>query len=159
MPRMAPDGADDLATRLRRLEDEAGIVRTLHRYGHAIDAGDEATWVDLFTPDGQFRVRGPHGGYTISGRDELAAFASRHSRRPEAFHQHVVTQPVIEVDGDRARCVSRFFVIVMDGDRARSVRTFGTYRDELERGEDGRVALRRPPARDRRRRARAPAAG
>ena len=130
---------------VERLIAEAGIVRTLHRYGHAIDAGDEATWVDLFTPEGQFQVRGPQGGYTISGRDELAAFASRHSRRPEAFHQHVVTQPVIEVEGDRARCVSRFFVIVMDGDRP-AVRTFGTYRDELERGEDGewRFVVRRP---------------
>ena len=130
---------------LQRLMAEAAITRTLHRYGHAIDAGDEATWVDLFTVDGEFQVRGPSGGYTISGREELAAFASRHSRRPEAFHQHVVTQPVIDVDGIRARCVSRFFVIVMDGERP-VVRTFGSYHDELERGDDGqwRFKVRRP---------------
>jgi hypothetical protein len=131
---------------VERLLAEADIVRTLHRYGHAIDAGDEATWVGLFTEDGEFQVRGPSGGYTISGRAELAAFASRHSRRPEAFHQHVVTQPVIELDGsDRARCVSRFFVIVMDGERP-VVRTFGTYHDELARGADGawRFVVRRP---------------
>jgi hypothetical protein len=130
---------------VERLIAEAGIARTLHRYGHAIDAGDEATWVDLFTADGEFQVRGRGGGYTISGRAELAAFASRHSRRPEAFHQHVVTQPVIDVDGDRARCVSRFFVLVMDGERP-VVRTFGTYHDELVRSEDGqwRFKVRRP---------------
>jgi hypothetical protein len=130
---------------LERLIAEAGVVRTLHRYGHAIDAGDEATWVELFVADGEFRVRGHGGGYTITGHAELAAFARRHSRRPEAFHQHVVTQPVIEVDGDRATCVSRFFVIVMDGERP-VVRTFGTYRDELLRGADGewRFVVRQP---------------
>jgi ketosteroid isomerase-like protein len=130
---------------VERLIAEAGITRTLHRYGHAIDAGDEATWVDLFTADGEFQVRGrDSGSYTISGREELAAFAARHSRRPEAFHQHVVTQPVIDVDGDRATCISRFFVIVMDGERP-VVRTFGTYHDELVR-EDGqwRFKVRRP---------------
>lgn len=131
---------------LERLMAEAGIVRTLHRYGHAIDAGDEATWVDLFTEDGEFQVRGPgNGGYTIRGRAELQAFASRHSRRPEAFHQHVVTQPVIDVEGAAATCISRFFVIVMDGARP-VVRTFGTYHDELRRGDDGqwRFKVRRP---------------
>lgn len=130
---------------LERLIAEAAITRTLHRYGHAIDVGDEDTWVDLFTADGEFQVRGPQGGYTISGRTELKAFAERHSRRPEAFHQHVVTQPVIDVDGDRARCISRFFVIVMDGERP-VVRTFGTYHDMLERGADEqwRFKVRRP---------------
>jgi ketosteroid isomerase-like protein len=130
---------------VERLIAEAGIVRTLHRYGHAIDAGDEATWVDLFTADGEFQVRGPNNGsYTIAGREELKAFAARHSRRPEALHQHVVTQPVIDVDGDRAICISRFFVIVMDGERP-VVRTFGTYHDQLVR-EDGqwRFKVRRP---------------
>ena len=58
-----------LEDRLARLEAEAAILRTLHRYGHAIDAGDEAAWVDLFTPDGEFQVRGPGVEYTISGRD------------------------------------------------------------------------------------------
>jgi ketosteroid isomerase-like protein len=124
---------------------EAGIVRTLHRYGHAIDAGDEATWVDLFTADGEFQVRGPNNGsYTIRGREALQAFAARHSRRPEAFHQHVVTQPVIDVEGDRATCISRFFVIVMDGERP-VLRTFGTYHDELVReDEQWRFKVRRP---------------
>ena len=136
----------ELAARVARLEDEAAVVRTLHRYGHAIDAGDEAAWVDVFTAAGEFRVRGPEGsGYTIRGRDELAAFAARHSRRPEAFHEHVVVQPVVDVDGDRASCVSRFLVIVMDGERP-VVRVFGTYVDTLERGADGvwRFAVREP---------------
>jgi hypothetical protein len=136
-----------LEARLERLEAEAAIVRTLHRYGHAIDAGDEAEWVSLFTDDGEFRVRGPGDapGYTIAGRDELIAFAARHSRRPEAFHEHVVIQPVIDVDGDAARCVSRFFVIVMDGEQP-IVRTFGSYRDQLARGSDGvwRFVVRQP---------------
>ena len=56
-----------------------------------------------------------------------------------------MVQPVISIDGSRATCVSRFFVIVMDGERP-VVRTFGTYQDVLERGADGawRFAVRRP---------------
>jgi ketosteroid isomerase-like protein len=135
----------NLADRLAALEAEAAILRTLHRYGHAIDAGDEAAWVDLFTPDGEFQVRGPGVEYTIAGHTELAAFIARHSRRPEAFHEHVMVQPVIDVDGGRATCVSRFFVIVMDGERP-VVRTFGTYHDALSLGADGlwRFVVRRP---------------
>ncbi len=138
---------EELTARVARLEDEAAIVRTLHRYGHAIDAGDEAAWVDVFTATGEFRVRGPRpgGDYTVRGREALAAFAARHSRRPEAFHEHVVVQPLITLDGDRASCRSRFLVVVMDGERP-VVRAFGTYVDALERSHDGvwRFAVREP---------------
>ena len=134
-----PDG---LARRLRLLEDERGVLATLHRYGHALDYGAEAAWVDCFTADARYEVREPGHGTTGSvraydGRDELAAFAARHTRAPEHFHKHVVVDPVIAVDGDRATAVSYFLrVDHVDGEPV--VYAFGRYRDELVRGEDGR---------------------
>jgi hypothetical protein len=141
----------ELEERLARLEAQAAIVDNLHRYGHAIDAADEAAWVDVFAPEGEFQVRGPSAttddDYTISGAEELLAFVKQHSRRPEAFHEHVMVQPVIELADDlrTAQVRSRFFVIVMDGDRP-ALRVFGTYHDTLRVCEDGRwrFVVRRP---------------
>lgn len=141
-----------LAERVARLDAEAAIRATLARYGHAIDAGDDDGWVDLFTETGEFQVRGPSSGsgddYTVVGRVALREFYSHHSRRPEAFHEHVTVQPVITLadDGQHASCTSRFFVIVLDAARRPAIRVFGTYHDTLERGADGvwRFATRRP---------------
>ena len=54
----------DLATRLKLLEDERAILRTLYRYGHGVDAGEEEAWVDCFTEDGRFFAHGRHTSHT-----------------------------------------------------------------------------------------------
>jgi SnoaL-like domain len=139
---------DGLARRLSVLEDERGVLATLHRYGHALDYGAEANWVDCFTADAHYEVRGPGTGTgtgtgtagsvrAYDGRDELAAFAARHTRAPEHFHKHVVVDPIVSVDGDRATAVS-YFLRLDEADGERVVYAFGRYRDELVRGEDGR---------------------
>src|SRR5260370_32799603 len=133
---------DGLVQRLRVLEDERGVLATLHRYGHALDYGAEEGWVDCFAADAHYEVREPGHGTagrvrTYDGRGELAAFAARHTRAPEHFHKHVVVDPIIAVDGDRASAVSYFLRLDhVDGERV--VYAFGRYRDELGRGEDGR---------------------
>jgi hypothetical protein len=133
---------DGLARRLRLLEDERDVLATLHRYGHALDYGAEAGWVGCFTADARYEVREPGNGTAgrvraYDGRDELAAFAARHTRAPEHFHKHVVVDPMIAVDGDRATAVSYFLRVDQAGGE-RVVYAFGRYRDELVRGEDGR---------------------
>ena len=93
----------DLEARLELLEAERAITRTLHRYAHSIDYGDEEGWVDCFTEDGVFDVRSRHAHQLkrlITGRDELRAFIARHTRAPELWHKHLLIEPVIDVDGD-----------------------------------------------------------
>jgi hypothetical protein len=131
---------NDLERRLALLEDERGVLRNLHTYGQSIDYGREADWVECFTEDGVFDVR--NRGETapsvkISGRDELTRFISRHTRPPELWHKHMLVEPLIDVDGDSARCSSYFFVLMEHEDRP-VVRVFGRYLDRLERGADGR---------------------
>ena len=97
-------GADeDLARRLRRVEDQLAIERTMARYAHAIDYGDEAGWVDCFTEDAAFEVRSrwaEPAPKRIEGRAALARFVARHSRAPLSWHKHVVWAIVVDLDDD-----------------------------------------------------------
>jgi 3-phenylpropionate/cinnamic acid dioxygenase small subunit len=138
---------DELALRLQSLEAERGVRATLYRYGHALDYGAEDDWVGCFTAQAHYEVRERRGEPAegtraaamrrYDGRDELAAFAARHTRAPERFHKHLVVDPVITIDGDRATAVS-YFVRLDDIDGEPAVYAFGRYRDELVRCGDGR---------------------
>lgn len=130
----------ELQARLTVLEEERSIQRRLYAYGHAIDYGDEDEWVDCFTEDGVFDVRGRLPGHTalvVSGREALREFAAGHTRPPERYHKHLVIQPVIALEGDRATCTS-YFLVVMEHEGRPVLRVFGRYRDRLVKEEGGR---------------------
>lgn len=132
-------GTDGIEARLALLEAEREIVRTLHRYAHSIDYGDEEAWVDCFAEDGVFDIRSRHAHQLkrlVRGRAELRNFISRHTRAPELWHKHLLVEPAIEVDGDTATCVS-YLAVVMEHQDAPVLRVFGRYRDRLARGADG----------------------
>ncbi|MFB6169571.1 MAG: nuclear transport factor 2 family protein [Haloarculaceae archaeon] len=80
-------------------EDVAAIQRLKHEYCYAIDGGDYEEWASLFTEDGRF-VR--DNGDTFEGHDELYGFASEGFDEAFDHSAHVVTNPVIDVDGDEA---------------------------------------------------------
>jgi ketosteroid isomerase-like protein len=126
--------------RLRQLEDERAVVASLYRYAHAIDYGDEATWVDCFTEDGAFDMRNRPNfdvpGRRHEGRAALAAFIKTHTRAPEVYHKHVVVQPQITIDGDTAR-VRSFLFRLDESNGAPYVLVFGRYLDTMRRGDDG----------------------
>ena len=135
-------GPDGLIPRLQALEAERGVRATLYRYGHALDYGAEDDWVDCFATAAHYEIRECGTGATDSvrsydGPEELAAFAAGHTRAPGRFHKHLVADPVIAVNGDRATAVS-YFVRLDDVDGEPSVYAFGRYRDELVRCADGR---------------------
>ena len=119
--------------RLRLLEDERAIVDTLYAYGHAIDYGLRDEWLDCWTETAV--LHWPHESYT--GREEIARAFDGHSHAPERYHKHVLVEPRIRVDGDRATAESYFtrFDATVDGPL---VRSFGRYRDLLVRCDDGR---------------------
>lgn len=133
----------ELSSRLRRLEDERAIRATLYQYGHALDYGAEADWVDCFVADAYYEVRYRAEGATPGrvdqhhGHEQLAAFAAGHSRAPDRWHKHVLVEPVIGIDGDRATVVS-YFMRVDERDGERVIYAFGRYLDVLVREPDGR---------------------
>jgi hypothetical protein len=148
---------EDLAARVRLLEDERDIRLTLERYGFSLDYGREADWVDCFTPDGvydfHYRETGRaqeiatafpmaeihDKGVRFRGKDVLTKFASLHTRAPEYLHKHVVFDIVITRGGDpdRANVVS-YYMRLDDIDNQRVVTAFGRYFDKMLRGADGR---------------------
>jgi 3-phenylpropionate/cinnamic acid dioxygenase small subunit len=132
--------------RLEALEAERAILDTLYRYGHTIDYGDEAGWVDCFTTDAVYDVRrGPQTGRAdevvrCEGRAQIAAFVGAHSRAPSAWHKHLLSEVRVELEPDRATATAQSYFVRLDHEDGVGpyVRSFGRYRDRLVREPDGR---------------------
>lgn len=134
-------GDSELRAQVALLMAERGVLGTLYRYGHSIDYGLEPEWLDCFAPDGAFEVRyrvAAKPSRRFEGRDDLARFIAAHSRAPHRWHKHLLFEPLITVDGGRARVRSYFARLDADGDGTPFVRAFGRYLDELVRGSDGK---------------------
>jgi SnoaL-like domain len=120
------------------IADERAILRVLYAYCHAIDYGEEAKWLGLFTSDGIFHVDLPRGLPPIhcAGQTELAAFIGAHPRAPAALHKHLLLNPLIELHGDEARAAS-YFQMLLDIGGTPETYCFGRYLDRLVRCESG----------------------
>ncbi len=90
-----------------RLAHTLQITELLYRYAELVDAGD-------FDGVGQLLGRGAFMG--VTGADAIAAlFAATTRRFPEHGNRprtrHLVLNPIIDIDGERARARSTFVVI------------------------------------------------
>jgi ketosteroid isomerase-like protein len=119
--------------RLRVLEDERAILRTLYRYGHSLDSGDAESWINLWTPTA--KLFWPQTDF-ISGREMFARAFRAHTHAPETFHKHLLIEPLIDVEGDRATAQS-MFTRLDDYGGVPKLRSFGRYLDILMRCPDG----------------------
>jgi hypothetical protein len=141
--------------RLRVLQDERAIRDTMARYGHSIDAGDDAGWLACFAPDGEYDILyGAHqvtrvelgtrhpGGVLHKGREQLAAFIAGHSRPPAGIHKHLLFEPLIVVDGDEATSTSGY-LRADHFEGAPEVQSHGWYRDWWRRQADGSWVIQR----------------
>lgn len=103
---MAPE-AD---TRLRRLEDAEAIRTLIARYGPLADAGNAEALALLWHEAGEYEV----AGFGVArGHAEIAALIDG------AFHlvlmaqgcAHILSPPVIALDGDRASALNHSMVL------------------------------------------------
>jgi 3-phenylpropionate/cinnamic acid dioxygenase small subunit len=131
------------------MRDELAIGRVLTRYCRYLDDGRYDDVVALFAPDGVLDSMGTRA----EGQEAIRAFfpASTPSPgRPSAVH--VLSSPVIEVDGDRARAESDWVMIQRDEGGATDIVLAGRYRDELSRIDgEWRLSSRTPVSLARRR--------
>ena len=137
-------GGADLRAQVALLMAERAVLDTLYRYGHSIDYGLEEDWLDCFAAGGAFDVHyrvGAKWSRRYEGRSELAGFIAGHSRAPDRWHKHLLFEPLVTVDGDRATARSYFARLDAADDGTPFVRAFGRYLDELVRGSDGRWRL------------------
>ena len=134
---------DDLRARLQVLEDERAILQTLHQYGHAMDYGPDAEFVDCFAREGVWDVRmrtASAGSFQCCGHGEIAASLAAQTamRVPALYAKHVVMDPQIVVTGDEASVVSYFLRVEPRDAAPTQIVASGRYLDRLARCADGR---------------------
>ncbi|HEY4887376.1 MAG TPA: nuclear transport factor 2 family protein [Candidatus Dormibacteraeota bacterium] len=153
--RVAEPDLHALLTRLEQLESEREIVRTINQFGHTIDYGLEAEWLDCFLPDGELDViygdRPPsrmalgtrHArGVLHRGTEQLAAWIAGHTRPPVRIHKHLYIEPRIKLEGETATSITYMTRVDVIGGQP-EVYAFGRYHDEWSRCDDGRWRIKR----------------
>jgi len=112
------------------MRDEWAIGRVLARYCRFLDDQRYDDVVALFAPEGVLDSMGTRA----EGREAIRAFFPEDrptEGRPTSAH--VLSNPVIDVDGDTARAESDWVMIQRDETGATGIVLAGRYRDELVR--------------------------
>jgi uncharacterized protein (TIGR02246 family) len=123
--------------RLAYLEDLEAIRRLMLEYRACLDAKDIRGYAQLFAAEGEFIAGDMHA----RGPDEI--FALVDGMRGTLLTDrggddvHIVANPAIEVDGDRATAESNWVYIVRGEDDQPVLSKIGSYHDVFTR-EDGR---------------------
>jgi hypothetical protein len=136
------DDQQELTRRVQHLEDVLAIHQLLDDYGLHLDRSDFDAYASLFAEDGEVDL-GPHG--RARGRaaiKELIANASG----PQGSAFRIISNPHVEVDGDRATSAAMFTVLVPTATGGVAVASLGHHSDELRR-EHGRWCFARRSAR------------
>jgi len=109
---------EQLAARVRALEDQLEIMQLVAQYGPAVDSGSGAAAAALWTDDGTFDAV-PH--LRMRGRDDIAGMVhgDGHQSLIRGGCGHVLTVPHIVVDGDHATGRSHALNIRWDADTGR----------------------------------------
>src|SRR4029079_19592049 len=109
------------------------IIELLYRYAELIDAGD-------FDGVGRLLERGSFAG--VAGADDITALFVANTRRyPHHGNtprtRHLVLNPIVDVDGDRASARSTFCVVQRTETVPLQPIVVGRYRDAFARDDDG----------------------
>jgi hypothetical protein len=134
---------DALSERLQALEDERAILQTLHQYGHSMDYGPDADFVDCFTPEDVWDVRmrtSSAGSFLCRGHGEIEASLAGQAamRAPALYAKHLVMDPRIVVTGDEASVLSYFLRVEPRDGAPTQIVASGRYLDRLLRCDDAR---------------------
>jgi uncharacterized protein (TIGR02246 family) len=133
--------ADDrLEARLKVLEDRMAIQQLFIDYGRHLDAGDFDSYATLFADEGEVLL-GPMG--RAKGPDDIKAMMTRVMAGEVGKSYHLITSPMINLDGDRATSDVMWSVIVKGDDGRPSLTMVGRHLDELVRERGAWKFLRR----------------
>jgi uncharacterized protein (TIGR02246 family) len=123
--------------RLARLEDVAEIERLITEYARHLDARDLHAYSRLFCEDGEWTGNTGHAKGPDAIRAMLEERLPPNPPAPGPTSRHVVSNPVIEVDGDGATASLTWALISRDEADEPELALLGHYDDVLAR-EDGR---------------------
>ena len=108
---------EELAARLRQLEDDRDIRQLIASYGPAVDAGDADASARLWAADGVYDV----DGWRMESRADVHAMisSSAHQKLVAMGCCHFLGPCVVTLAGDSAVAVCESLVLVRDGDNYR----------------------------------------
>ena len=149
-----PGASASIETRLQRQEDTEAIRRVLREYGRRLDAGDLQGYANLFSVDGEWI-----GGFgAVKGRAQIAPFMEKNMRtplpsvegqaaasappRPGPRGVHLLTNEIIDLNGDRATVWSRWTYMSRSADNKPVPVLVGHYDDVMVR-ENGDWKIRK----------------
>ena len=137
-------GQQSLEQRVQRMEDESQIRRMLIEYGAFLDAKDYHAYAALFAPNGVWQ-----GGFgTFTGPVAIEAMLTANLGAPEPgfvnkANFHMLTNPLITIDGDRAYVESKYLFWTASPDNRPTPLLAGRYVDEFVRvGGQWKIARR-----------------
>lgn len=132
-----------LETRLRLVEDQMAIERVLKEYGRTLDARDFSAYAALFAREGEWK--GALGSYKGPAAIQAAMekiFADAAADIPKGRNFHVMSNFIIEVQGNHATARSTFIFYKLNGSVPEAA-VAGRYEDELVRENGAWKFLRR----------------
>jgi hypothetical protein len=121
--------------------DYIAIQQLSNVYRQVSDEYDGEAYAKLWTEDGEMVLETGEDQDSLHyvGSEQLAAQCNSH--KGAGFH--VTTNPIVEIDGDRATQISRLLMLQPGPDGPKIITT-ATYTDELVRTPDGwRFKIRR----------------
>jgi ketosteroid isomerase-like protein len=129
---MMPEIAmQELQQELRRLQDVEAIRRLLIEYGRTLDRRDFAAYSSLFAVDGEWVGIGTIGG--ARGPAAIKAFMEKNIGVELVRCNHLMTNMLIDVDGDSATAWSRWTLIDAAANDTPALIYSGHYDDLLTR--------------------------
>ncbi len=125
---------DDVAARLTRLEDLDAIRQLFVDYGFYLDHGDFEAYGRLFADDGEVLL-GPIGRAT--GPAAITELMTKTLSGRQGHSYHVICNPVIHLDGDRATTDVTWVVVTRTEAGTPELSMLGRHRDVVvrQRGE------------------------
>ena len=135
-----------LTARVQALEDREAISRLFMAYRRCLDEKDFSGYAALFAADGEFVAQDLRARGQAEIEELVDGMRGSLLTAVAGDDIHVVTNPEIRVDGDRATARSTWIYIVRADDGGPNLCKVGHYDDELVR-EDGewRFARRNAP--------------
>jgi hypothetical protein len=139
----SPPARDSLEARIQRIEDHTAIERLLMEYGRSLDNRDFATYSRLFASNGEWS-----GGFgTFRGPAAIQAAMEKSFATatdiPKGTNYHLLTNAIIDIDGDRATAVSKWAFVRLDENKPPQIALAGRYEDTLIRENGQWKFLRR----------------
>jgi len=119
----------------REYQDRIEILELAARYNHAAVSLDPNGYASCFTPEGRFYS--PTRERDVTGQDALRAMLSENAIGNARGIQHLTTDFIIKLEGDRATQTCQFILYGERDGSGNRVLGAGTYSDTLVRTAEG----------------------